>query len=121
MQKISANGRLYYCKNCSKVHFEFLNKGVDFEDFKAVKEFTKFLFSLNYDYYQEKNKTSRYRKKIIIPFPDEKARLFLNIAEVEELKKLFESFILERYKREDRSEFKGFLSYTIDFPKASLN
>ena len=88
----SANGQLFTCKSCNKIHFEFLSVAIDFVDIKALSEFNEYLNGIDFDKYEQQNRDNQYRRKVVIPFPNAGIKMMLTSGEGKELVSLVNSF-----------------------------
>ena len=89
----SANGQIFLCKHCSRIHLEFNGIGIDFANIDNLQNFYHGLAKLNGSFYEQKNGISKYRRKIIIPFPHGSGKFLHSNGELNELKALLKNYI----------------------------
>ena len=83
----SKNGKVFLCEKCDAIHIEFLNFGFNFNK-KQYNHFKEYLNTIDADYWEERNKESLYRRKIVIPLGKNNFSLLLNKLELNEFKNL---------------------------------
>lgn len=89
----SANGQIFLCGKCDKIHVEFNGIGIDFANQFHLQAFYRYLKSIDGVYYEEKNRNKNYRRKILIPIPESKCKMLLTNGELTEFRQLIFSFL----------------------------
>ncbi len=82
------NGQVYICNRCNKIHIEYSNLNFNFSQ-KEFKEFADYIINLNGAYWEEKNKHTPFKRKIIIPIGHKNFNVLLTLTELNEMKSLF--------------------------------
>lgn len=97
----SANGQIFLCDKCDKVHVEFNGIGIDFANQFHLQAFYRYLKSIDGAYYEEKNREKQYRRKIVIPLPESKGKMLFTNGELMEFRQLIFSFLekADQYKQ----------------------
>ena len=97
----SANGQIFLCDKCDKIHIEFNGIGVDFSNQFHLQAFYRYLKSIDGEYFETKNRSKQYRRKILIPMPDSKCKLLLTNGELNEFRQLIRNFMAtaDQYKQ----------------------
>ena len=97
----SANGQIFLCDKCDKIHVEFNGIGIDFTNQFHLQAFYRYLKSIDGEYYEKKNRNKTYRRKIIIPLPDSKGKLLFTNGELIEFRQLIFNFLgkADRFKQ----------------------
>lgn len=98
MTKSCAYGQLFRCDSCNKIHLEFNNIGIDFYNIEILNDFKNYLGSIDASGFEFKNRKNHYRRKILIPFPNTTIKMLMTSGEIDELKKLIDSFVSENLK-----------------------
>ncbi len=85
--KQTAHGSLIKCHSCKQYHIEFnnLHFSFDAEDFRF---FRKYFAELQPEKWEDVNRTSLYRRKIMVPLSHKNVMALFNSAEVREMKQL---------------------------------
>lgn len=81
------NGRVFKCKNCKAIHIEYKNLNFNFNR-DQYDHFRGYIIDLNGEEWEGKNKTSIYKRKIVIPIGHKNFNVLLNKEELAELKEL---------------------------------
>lgn len=84
----SQNGQIFKCDKCNLIHIEYKNLNFNFT-LKQFNDFANYLAKIYGVKWEEKNKNTRFRRKIVIPIGHQSFRVLLTNDELEELKKLF--------------------------------
>jgi len=93
MNKVSnktENGKVFKCSKCDAIHIEYKNLNFNFSE-KQYKHFADYILKLDGEEWENKNRNSHYRRKIIIPIGHKSVNILLNNTELQELKQLFSS------------------------------
>ena len=118
----SANGQIFTCSSCNRIHFEFLSTAIDFVDLKAIIEFNEFINGIDFEIYERKNQDNRYRRKVVIPFPNAVVKMMLTSCEGKELVNLVNSFRIEYLNNKKRQHENAYILNSFnDFPEINLN
>ncbi len=91
------NGILFRCSNCNKIHFEYKNLNINFND-KEFKSFSAYFKKLDGQYWEKLNKNNPYKRKIIVPLGDKTVNFLLNNNELIEVKRLISKPLLCNFK-----------------------
>lgn len=121
MTKQCANGQIFVCEFCKKIHLEYNNIGIDFQKIEFVRAFYNYLDSLNIAEIIKRRSISQFRRKITIPFPGTQVKLMLTSGEINELKNLLREFISEYLKMQKRTKYLKPLNFAKDLPTIYLN
>ncbi len=121
MTKQCANGQIFVCEFCKKIHLEYNNVGIDFQKIEVVRAFYDYLDSLNIAEIIKRRSISQFRRKIVVPFPHTQVRLMLTSGEISELKNLLREFITEYVKIQRRTKYLKPLNLAKDLPAIYLN
>lgn len=108
MEKIdikTANGHLFTCNNCKKIHFEFNQISIDFSSINMVDKFYNHLTSIDGKIYESLNNSTGFNRKIHIPFPNTTIKMVLSSMDLEELKILLSTFIHDYKIEETETQF----------------
>ncbi len=89
----SANGQIFTCNQCQKIHLEFGNFSYDFSSEMKMNHFLSHLEQIDGLFYEHQNKVSVYRRKIMVPIPDSGLKLLFTSGELDEIKSLIRNFI----------------------------
>ncbi len=81
------NGRIFKCSRCGMYHIEYKNMNFNFSE-SQYKNFSEYIKNINGTMWEEKNKDSYFKRKIIIPIGHNYFRILLNKKELIELKLL---------------------------------
>lgn len=95
----SANGQIFVCNQCKKIHLEFGNFSYDFTSETKLNDFLSYLEQLNGLHYEGLNKSSAYRRKVMVPIPDTSLKMLFTSGELDEIRNLIRDFI-NRNKKE---------------------
>ena len=82
------NGQIFKCDKCNAIHIEYKNLNFNLSD-EQFEHFSEYITKLDGKKWEEKNKNTLFKRKIIIPIGHQSFRVLLNIKELEELKRLF--------------------------------
>ena len=82
------NGQVFKCDKCNLIHIEHKNLNFNFTE-KQFDDFDEYLSKINGQEWEEKNKNSKFKRKILITIGRQNFRVLLTNDELEELKKLF--------------------------------
>ncbi len=93
MVKTSANGQIFVCQSCSKIHLEFGCFSVDFMGPKSLKIFLNYLLDIDGEKYEQINKEKIYRRKIIVPLKQAGINLHFTSGELQEVCNLIKAFL----------------------------
>jgi hypothetical protein len=85
--KRTKNGLLFYCNSCNLIHLEFKNLNFNFSK-KQMKKFTEYIQNLNAKEWEEINKASPFKRKIVVPISHDSFNFLLNSEELAELQEL---------------------------------
>lgn len=85
----TANGLVFRCSQCHKIHIEFNNLNFNFSE-NEYKRFTEYIHQLDGEYWAEMNAGSPYRRKIRIPIAGTPLCVMLTIEELYALRNLLE-------------------------------
>ena len=83
------NGRIFKCPNCSKIHFEFNNLNLNFDNMDEFKHTANYFLKLDGVYWEKQNTNSYFTRKILVPIGHHNFHIMLNNEELMELKELF--------------------------------
>jgi len=83
----TANGCVFTCPRCEKVHVEFQNIFFSFDE-KEYEYFCSCFLRMDGDYYEQMNARMKSKRKIIVPIGHRNASMLLNNKELEELQTL---------------------------------
>ena len=83
----TANGKVFKCSTCDKIHFEYKNLNFTFSKEKFVL-FIKFFLEIDPEEWECLNQNSFYNRKIMVPIGNESFYAMFHAAEIYELKKL---------------------------------
>ena len=95
----SANGQIFVCNQCQKIHLEFGNFPYDFSSENKLNHFLNHLEQIDGLFYEHQNKASAYRRKIMVPIPDTGLKMLFTSGELDEIRNLIHDF-LDRNKKE---------------------
>ena len=82
------NGQIFKCDSCEAIHIEYKNLSFNFS-VQQFDNFADYLSKLDGKKWEEKNKNSSYKRKIIIPIGHKSFNVLLNNEELQELNSLF--------------------------------
>jgi len=88
----SETGQIFVCNQCKKIHLEFGNLSYDFTSEAQLNNFLSHLEQLDGWYYENQNKSSVYRRKIIVPIPDTGLKMLFTSVELNEIRNLIRAF-----------------------------
>ena len=83
----TANGKIYKCSKCNKIHLEYHNLYFEFNK-KEFAHFANYILLLNGTKWENKNKNSFINRKIIVPINHDNFKITLHNYELLELKNL---------------------------------
>lgn len=83
----TANGCVFICPSCDKVHVEFNNFLFSFDQ-REYNHFSNCFLRMDGDYYEQANAAINYSRKSIVPIGHRNASMMLNNKELGELKQL---------------------------------
>lgn len=89
----STNGQIFICNQCQKIHLEFGNFSCDFTSESKLNNFLNHLEQLDGLYYENQNKFSAYRRKIMVPIPDTGFKMLFTSDEMNEIRSLIRTFV----------------------------
>ena len=92
------NGKLTMCRNCNHYHLTFNNIFFEFNE-KEFKQFRKFIFHLETNYWNENYPYPKVERNIPIPSLQKNLILLFNQQEIDELKTLLSTKIYQKYQR----------------------
>lgn len=88
----SANGQIFVCNQCQKIHLEFGNFTLDFASETPLNNFLSHLEQVDGLYYEHLNKSTSYRRKVMVPIPDTGLKILFTSGELDEIRNLIRSF-----------------------------
>jgi hypothetical protein len=106
----STTGQIFVCNQCRKIHLEFGNFSYDFTSETKLNDFLNHLEQIDGLYYEELNKSSGYRRKILVPIPDTEIKILFTSNELEEIRNLIRSFTGRK-----RKELMNITRIEVDF------
>jgi len=83
----TANGRVFICPSCDKIHVEFHNFLFSFDQ-QEYRYFKRCFERMDGCYYEAINSEIVYQRKIIVPIGHKNASMMLNRFELKELQDL---------------------------------
>lgn len=95
----SANGQIFVCTQCQKIHLEFGNFTLDFASETQLNNFLCHLGQVDGLYYENLNKSTSYRRKVMVPIPDSGLKILFTSGELDEIRNLIRDFV-NRNKKE---------------------
>jgi hypothetical protein len=95
----SANGQIFVCTQCQKIHLEFGNFSYDFTSETKLNNFLGYLELLDGLHYEGLNKSSAYRRKVMVPIPETGMKILFTSGGLDEIRNLIRDF-MSRNKRE---------------------
>lgn len=96
----SINGKVFKCGSCAKVHVEYNNLNFNFTT-EEYKRFATYIQKLDGSFWESKNQTTQYRRKILIPVGHKNINLLLNNSELKELKDLLQPLNAVKVSRQN--------------------
>ena len=81
----TANGLIFKCQQCNKIHLEFLNINFNFSQ-NQFEDFAKYIQNINGLDWEQKNQYSNYRRKIVIPIGTTNFNFLLNTYKILQVK-----------------------------------
>ncbi len=81
------NGKVFQCKDCSRIHIEFLNLNFNLSP-GQFRQFSKYIHNLDGEHWQNLNLRCMFQRKIVIPIGHQSFNILLHKHELEELKQL---------------------------------
>ncbi len=106
----STTGQIFVCNQCRKIHLEFGNFSCDFTSETKLNDFLNHLEQIDGQHYEELNKSSNYRRKIMIPIPGTNIKIQLTSNELDEIRNLIRS-----YTNRKRKELINITRIEVDF------
>lgn len=94
----STTGQIFVCNQCRKIHLEFGNFSYDFSSEAKLNDFLSNLEQIDGQHYEELNKSTNYRRKIIVPIPYTGIRILFTLNELDKIRNLIRSFINRKRK-----------------------
>lgn len=85
----SANGSVFKCSQCQKIHIEYKNLNFNFDN-EEYERFVNYISKLDGEKWEAKNKNNIYNRKIIISIRHETFNVILHNHELLELKQLLQ-------------------------------
>ncbi|WP_055444253.1 DUF6686 family protein [Lacinutrix himadriensis] len=82
------SGELSICTKCNVYHLEFNNIYFEFSE-AQYKQFKKYLFAIDSEYWENKYGDAKVKRKIPVPSLQSNLVLMFNRQEIKELKSLF--------------------------------
>lgn len=83
----SVNGKIIKCLTCNQYHIEFLSLNFTFDD-EEFKFFKDYILSLDGAYWENQNRHSIYRRKVIVPIGLHNVHAMFTAQEIREFKNL---------------------------------
>lgn len=83
----TANGKVFRCNQCNKIHIEFKNLNFNFTK-GEYDYFANYFKKLKGAHWEAMNCDSIYERKIIVPVGHKNINVLLNSEELEELRRL---------------------------------
>ncbi|MDX8338961.1 DUF6686 family protein [Draconibacterium sp. IB214405] len=81
------NGKIFKCATCDAIHVEYKNLNFNFKE-EDFWKFAQYIQNLDGEEWTQRNKTSNFKRKIIIPVGSQVFNALLNTEELEEFKRL---------------------------------
>lgn len=91
------NGQVFKCSKCKAIHLEYKNLNFNFTE-EQYTNFAEYINNLNGKEWENKNKNSQFKRKIIISIGHQSFRVLLATEELEELKRLSPKPISEKQR-----------------------
>lgn len=88
----STTGQIFVCNQCQKIHLEFGNFTLDFNSETQLDNFLGHLEQVDGLYYENLNKSTSYRRKVMVPIPDTGLKMLFTSAELDEIRNLIRGF-----------------------------
>ena len=85
----SANGSVFKCNSCNKIHIEYKNLNFNFDQ-EEYEHFVNYISKLDGKKWEAKNKNQIYNRKIIISIQHKTFNILLHNYELLELKQLLQ-------------------------------
>ena len=84
----TSNGKIFRCTTCNKLHIEYKNLNFNFapEEFEFFKNY---FLKLNAEHWENVNKNTFYKRKIMVPIGHRNFTAMFNSEEIHELKFMF--------------------------------
>ena len=86
--KQTQNGKIFLCADCDKYHIEYKNLSFSLND-DDFRYFKKYFLSLQPEIWEESNKDTIYKRKVIVPIGHSKVTALFHAKEIYEIKQLF--------------------------------
>ncbi len=93
MKRESKNGKVFTCNNCNKIHLEFGNFSIDFENVKSLQTALDGLKRILESEIIPNISTLPQDYKIMIPMTDGSCKFILTVHQLHELTRLIMGFI----------------------------
>ena len=81
------NGKIFKCAKCDAIHVEYKNLNFNFKE-KDFWKFAQYIQNLDGEEWTLRNRTSNFKRKIIIPVGSQVFNALLNLDEIKEFKQL---------------------------------
>jgi hypothetical protein len=82
------NGMIFKCQTCDRLHIEYKNLNFNFTK-KEFDFFRKYFLSLDAEYWENVNRQSFYKRKIMVPIGHKNFTALFSSEEISEIKILF--------------------------------
>ena len=82
------NGQIFKCDSCEAIHIEYKNLCFNFS-IQQFDDFADYISKLDGGKWENKNKNTPYKRKIIISIGHKSVNILLNNEELQELNNLF--------------------------------
>ena len=89
----STTGQIFICTQCQKIHLEFGHFTIDFTSEAQLKNFLNHLEQVDGPYYEDLNKSTSYRRKVMVPIPETGLKMLFTSNELDEIRNLIRGFI----------------------------
>jgi hypothetical protein len=89
----SVNGQIFICSKCQKIHVEFGSMAIDYNDSSQLTAFLNYIDEIDSEFWAHRNRTSRYRRKIMIRIPGAEVKMLFTAEELVEIKSLYRNFL----------------------------
>lgn len=106
----NTTGQIFVCNQCRKIHLEFGNFTCDFTSETKLNDFLSYLEHIDGQHYEKLNRSSGYRRKIMVPIPDTGIKMLFTSNELEEIRNLIRS-----YTGRKRKELINITRIEVDF------
>lgn len=85
--KKTANGKIFKCNKCKSVHIEYKNLNFNFNK-QDFEKFIKYFQDIDADFYEEINRNSDFKRKIVLPIGHQNFNILFDKKEWNEFKEL---------------------------------